>query len=207
MPLSSDSVAASQTRRSGSGPYLTHHERRYQKYADGGIAGFLRNELPRKVPIEIDETTRSRSHRSSAVTCAVSLYPAFPASKAVSVGSVTQERLALAPLSSKWPTTLTTWRRSADAAARQDHQHRRRSSIARHDFGESKGRGFDHVVILPTEPMRCWLSDPASDLKPQSRAKLYVALTRGRRSAAIAMDWGSAPLPAGFSLYRRTAPS
>ena len=27
------------------------------------------------------------------------------------------------------------------------------------NFGESKGRGFDHVVILPTGPMRKWLAD------------------------------------------------
>ena len=59
------------------------------------------------------------------------------------------------------------------------------------------------LQILPTKPMRRWLSDPATDLKPQSRAKFYVALTRGRYSVAIAMDWGAAPLPTGFSLYAR----
>lgn len=74
-------------------------------------------------------------------------------------------------------------------------------------MGESKGRGFDHVVILPTEPMRLWLSEPTTKLKPQSRAKFYVALTRARHSVAIAMDWGTAPLPAGFSLYTRTIPA
>lgn len=71
------------------------------------------------------------------------------------------------------------------------------------NMGESKGRGFDHVVILPTEPMRLWLSKPVSELRPQSRAKLYVALTRARHSVAIVMDWGTAPLPEGFSLYER----
>ncbi len=71
------------------------------------------------------------------------------------------------------------------------------------NFGESKGRGFDHVVILPTEPMKKWLVDPTAELKAQSRAKFYVALTRGRHSVAIAMDWGGTPLPAGFSLYER----
>jgi hypothetical protein len=75
------------------------------------------------------------------------------------------------------------------------------------NFGESKGRGFDHVVILPTEPMRSWLLDPTTELKPQSRAKFYVALTRGRHSVAIAMDWGTAPLPADFSLYKSAGPA
>ncbi|QKM54122.1 hypothetical protein B7759_00912 [Burkholderia glumae] len=71
------------------------------------------------------------------------------------------------------------------------------------NFGESKGRGFDHVVILPTAPMQNWLVDPTAELKAQSRAKFYVALTRARVSVAIAMNWGTAPLPAGFSLYER----
>ena len=57
------------------------------------------------------------------------------------------------------------------------------------------------MIILPTEPMRDWLANPAKDLKPQSRAKFYVALTRARHSVAIAMDWGRGPLPDGFSLY------
>ncbi|MFD2029447.1 hypothetical protein ACFSKM_02170 [Ancylobacter dichloromethanicus] len=39
------------------------------------------------------------------------------------------------------------------------------------NFGESKGRGFDHVVILPTDPMKQWLADPDSKLAAQSRAK------------------------------------
>jgi DNA helicase II / ATP-dependent DNA helicase PcrA len=38
------------------------------------------------------------------------------------------------------------------------------------NFGESKGRGFDHVVILPTGPMQKWLADPDSNLAAQSRA-------------------------------------
>ena len=63
------------------------------------------------------------------------------------------------------------------------------------NFGESKGRGFDHVVILPTEPMRNWLADPMAKLQPQARARFYVALTRARHSVAIAMEWESSFTP------------
>jgi DNA helicase-2/ATP-dependent DNA helicase PcrA len=69
------------------------------------------------------------------------------------------------------------------------------------NFGQSKGRGFDHVAIFPTKPMQLWLKDSTLALPPQSRAKLYVALTRGRRSVAVVMDWVDAPLPCGFALY------
>jgi superfamily I DNA/RNA helicase len=71
------------------------------------------------------------------------------------------------------------------------------------NFGEAKGRGFDHVVILPTEPMRKWRAVPGSKLVSQCRARFYVAMTRARHSVVIAMDWGDRPLTKGFSFYKR----
>jgi hypothetical protein len=191
--------------------YLTHHERRYQKYADGGIVDLLRNELPKKVPVDIDETTLNRSHRNSAVICTVSsrLFPALPASQACD-----RVRCRTGPAAWNGVFILRTADYAHYLATVRPMQLRDKITSPGVDhrwpamnFGESKGRGFDHVVILPTEPMRRWLSDPAMDLKPQSRAKFYVALTRGRHSVAIAMDWGTAPLPTGFLLYERAVPT
>lgn len=185
--------------------YLTHHERRHAKYADGGIVEFLRAELPRKVPVEIDETTLNRSHRNSASVCAISssLFPALPASQACDCDSC---RSAAPPHAGLF--VVRTADRARYLAAVRPMQLRDKITSAGVDqrfpamnFGHSKGRGFDHVLILPTEPMRKWLSNPAFDLKPESRAKLYVALTRGRHSVAVSMDWGASPLPPGFSLY------
>lgn len=191
--------------------YLTHHERRHQKYAEGGIVDFLRDKLPKKVPIDIDETTLNRSHRNSASICAVSsrLFPALPASEACECVRCRTASPANAGLFIV---------RTADyaqylATVRPMQLRDKITSVGvdkrwpAMNFGESKGRGFDHVVILPTEPMRSWLADPASALKAQSRAKFYVALTRGRYSVAIAMNWDSAPLPAGFSLYEAVQPA
>lgn len=191
--------------------YLTHHERRYKKYADGRIIDFLRNELPRKVSVDIDETTLNRSHRNNAVICAVSsrLFPALPAAQACEcvrcrTGTAAGPGafiLRTADYAHYMATIRPMQLRDKVTSRGIDHQ------WPAMNFGESKGRGFDHVVILPTEPMRRWLSDPATDLKPQSRAKFYVALTRGRHSVAIAMDWGTAPPPTGFTLYERAAPA
>jgi DNA helicase II / ATP-dependent DNA helicase PcrA len=187
--------------------YLTHHERRYGKYVDGGIVAFLQQELHRKVVVVIDETSLSRSHRNSAGICAVSsrLFPALPASRAcecercrrglpAGAGVFILRRADYAHyLASVRPMQL----RDKITSGGVDKR------LPVMNFGESKGRGFDHVVILPTTPMQQWLVDPKAKLKAQSRAKFYVALTRGRHSVAIAMDWGAAPVPAGFSLYER----
>ena len=189
--------------------YLTHHERRYAKYADGGIVAFLRQELPKKVTIEIDETTLNRSHRNSVEICAVSsrLYPDLSASQAC---ECVQCR---APSKMAGLYILQTADYAHYLATVRPMQLRDRIDSAGVDrqspamnFGESKGRGFDHVVIIPTEPMRRWLSK-GGELKPQSRAKFYVALTRARHSVAIVMDWDSTPIPAGFSLYQAVGPT
>jgi DNA helicase-2/ATP-dependent DNA helicase PcrA len=69
------------------------------------------------------------------------------------------------------------------------------------NFGESKGRGFDRVVILPTGPMLKWLRNVDEELAPQTRARFYVALTRARHSVALVADWHNDDIPVGFSLF------
>lgn len=186
--------------------YLTHHERRYGKYVNGGIAAFLQT-LPKKLKIEVDLTSLSRSHRNSALICAVSsrLFPEFAAATACDCAACRQAVPANAGafiinlsdyahyLAAVRPLQL---RDAVDSAGIDP-------SAPAMNFGESKGRGFDHVVILPTTPMKKWLADHTSELKPQSRARFYVAMTRARHSVAIAMDWKQGALPAGFTLYER----
>ena len=52
------------------------------------------------------------------------------------------------------------------------------------NFGEVKGMAFDRVLILPTGPVTKYVETRA-DLKPEARAKLYVAVTRARHSVGI----------------------
>ncbi len=189
--------------------YLTHHEKKYKKYSDGGIVRFLQSEL-RKVPFEIDDATLGRSHRNSAPICAVSsrLYPELPASSACEcvrcrTGAPAHNGLFLVRPSDY-----------ADYVIRFSPMQLRDKATSTGvepnapvmNFGEAKGRGFDHVIILPTQPMKAWLKDPGSKLAAQSRARFYVAMTRGRHSVAIAMDWSNDPLPTGFQMYQRRTP-
>ena len=57
------------------------------------------------------------------------------------------------------------------------------------NFGESKGLSFDRVLIYPTQNMVGWVKDNDFVLKNEVRAKLYVGITRARRSATIVMDY------------------
>ncbi len=188
--------------------YLTHNERRLAKYADGGIANFLQT-LPHKLKIQIDDTSLNRSHRNSSVICAVAsrLFPALAATQACDCASCRR-----APPAHSGMFLLRRADYAEYMATVRPMQLRDKVTSSGVDaaspvmnFGGSKGRGFDHVVIIPTAPMQKWLADPKTALPAQSRAKLYVAITRARHSVAIAMDWTAASLPTGFSLYERPA--
>ncbi|WP_181703086.1 UvrD-helicase domain-containing protein [Chthonobacter albigriseus] len=184
--------------------YLTHNERRHVKYANGGIAEFLRK-LPKKLKINIDDKSLNRSHRNNAAICAVSssLFPAMAATRACECATCRRP-----PPSHSGVFILKTSDYAHYLAAVRPVQLRNSISSRGVDpsfpawnFGESKGRGFDHVIILPTDPMKKWLANSSSQLAAQSRAKFYVALTRARHSVAVVIDWKAASLPAGFSLY------
>lgn len=56
------------------------------------------------------------------------------------------------------------------------------------NFGESKGQTLDRVLIYPTKEMIKWVENDSHPLKNEARAKLYVALTRARHSAAIVVN-------------------
>lgn len=184
--------------------YLTHNERRLAKFAEGGIADFLRT-LPQKLKIEIDDASLNRSHRNSAAICAVSsrLFPKLSATQACDCASCRQSPpthagvflLRMADYAQYLATVRPMQLRDKITSSGVD------PAWPVMNFGESKGRGFDHVVILPTVPMQKWLANPQAALAAQSRARLYVAITRAKHSVAIAMDWKSTALPTSFAFY------
>lgn len=68
------------------------------------------------------------------------------------------------------------------------------------NFGNSKGLGFDHVLIHPTESMWKWLFNHNENLNSETRAKLYVAITRAKYSAAFVIS-GKCSASHNYTLY------
>ncbi|MCQ4317816.1 ATP-dependent helicase [Stutzerimonas zhaodongensis] len=63
------------------------------------------------------------------------------------------------------------------------------------NFGVSKGRTFNRVLIYPTNPIGKFISK-GEYLVPLSAADFYVAVTRAQQSVAIILDKpGASPLP------------
>lgn len=70
------------------------------------------------------------------------------------------------------------------------------------NFGNSKGRSYDRVLIYPTKPITKWIKDNDSDLKPESRSKFYVAVTRARYSVGIVYDYKDDEVINGTEKYK-----
>jgi DNA helicase-2/ATP-dependent DNA helicase PcrA len=169
--------------------YLTHQERKYAKYSDGGIVEFLQTKAPRRIKWRLDTETLGTSHRNSGVICELSslLYPGLPGSRAC-------ECADCRPVGDD-SSRLYLVRSHEVGAFLEKHnamQLRDRVDVTgvhpdfpAMNFGMSKGLGFARVLIFPTLPMLKWLKNADQALPPQSRAKLYVAVTRARHGLAV----------------------
>jgi DNA helicase II / ATP-dependent DNA helicase PcrA len=185
--------------------YLTHHEAKYGKYADGKLAQFLNEKLPKKLPIEVDAETLNTSHRNSAEICSLAskLYPDMKPSTACTCKECRSDKPAGAGIFIVRPPNYTRYMESYLPVQLRDKitsagVDKRFPTM---NFGESKGRGFDRVIILPTGPMHKWLRNVDEELAPQTRARFYVALTRARHSVALVADWRDDDIPVGFSPF------
>ncbi len=70
------------------------------------------------------------------------------------------------------------------------------------NFGNSKGLTFDRVLIYPTEPIKDWIKSNSVDLKPTSRSRFYVAVTRARYSVGIVYNFTDGEVIDGTEKYQ-----
>ncbi|MCW9709028.1 UvrD-helicase domain-containing protein [Fodinibius salsisoli] len=163
--------------------YLTHWEKKYKKYQSGKIADFINDECADK-NVEIDRTTLSNSHRNNPEICnfANRLYPDFEPAKSANNEETEHDGIFLVkskdrfkyldkydPIQLRWSS-------------------KNKKVLEKYpvlNFGESKGQTYDRVLIYPTKSMLNWIKDPETNLKDQTKAKFYVAITRARFSVGI----------------------
>ncbi len=69
------------------------------------------------------------------------------------------------------------------------------------NFGNSKGLSFNRILIYPTKPIMTWIKDNNSELKPTSRCKFYVAVTRAKHSVGVVYDYADGEEIDGISNY------
>lgn len=163
--------------------YHTHEEAKNNKYSEGKIELFIRERCHN---IQIDKTTLNITHRNEQNVCsfANSIYPDFEPCKADAKEPTGHDGVFFvrkkdveAYLKKYQPMQL---RDSRSTSVNEKYPAM--------NFGYSKGLTFNRTIIYPTVPMKEWIFDHSSDLKAESRARLYVAVTRARYSVAIIID-------------------
>lgn len=185
--------------------YLTHNEAKYDKYAEGKLVQFLKEKLPKRVAYELDEESLNTSHRNSDAICALAsrLYPELKASTACKCASCRKDDNGHAGFFIVRPDDIARYIatfRPMQLCLAANSKGVDRTNPAM-NFGASKGRGFDRVLIHPTDHMLRWLRNDKQALANQTRAKLYVALTRARMSVAVVANLNQEDAPVGFELF------
>ena len=164
--------------------YHTHEEAKNKKYNDGRISEYVKEKCK---TIEIDDTTLNVSYRNPQQICdlANQLYPDMIPCQSKGLPGNSHHIGVYLVKSNDVETYLKAYnpvqlRDSIRKAVNPEY------SVM--NYGNSKGLTMEHVLIYPTKPIMSWLKDRSKALEGQSRAKLYVAITRARFSVAFIDD-------------------
>lgn len=170
------------------GTYSTSDSPKYTKFKKSGIVAYFRQLVAKRTDTVLDEASLLVNHRCHPALCELSdaLFPDFLRSKSSNTDVtghdgifLVRERDVEAYLHAFAPMQLRYSRRTSVSDSRTVM-----------NFGESKGLTFERVLIYPTKTFVGWLKDGTTELKPDVRAKCYVALTRARSSAGIVIANG-----------------
>lgn len=171
--------------------YSTHWEKKNQLYRNGNIKKYILEKCYKRDRISIDEDTLNYSHRNNKQICEFSslLYPNYPhvlpcKCKKCHQITITHQGIFLVKQSdlNKYMTIYNPVQLKYDKRVTINTQY------DNYNFGASKGKGFDRVIIYPTGNILKWLFDHKLRMGDETRAKLYVAITRARYSVAFVVN-------------------
>ena len=179
--------------------YLTHSEKKYTKYRDGKIKEFIQNEC-KKIAVEIDESILNCSYRNNELICRFSskLFPNYSVPSSNQNDEVGHKGIFFIKesdidiyLAQYQPLQL-----------RINRGKQVNTSFSVMNFGESKGLGFDRVLIYPTKPILDFILKNKS-LDGTSRAKFYVAVTRAKHSVGIVYNFKDSDIVENVQNWQR----
>lgn len=155
-----------------------------KKYKCDGIIEYFIDKLP---TVKRDDTILNTNYRCIDVICKLSdrLYPSL--SPVVSGNNKSDSRMGCFFVRkkdiNKYLEELPT------IQLRHSIKTKVNTKYPAYNFGSVKGKSYDHVLIYPTADMVTWLVDGIDNLKQETRAKFYVAITRARFSVGFVVDY------------------
>ncbi len=165
--------------------YNTHWEKQNKQYQDGKIKEFIQDKC-KEISVEIDENSLNCSYRNNELICQFSskLFPEYtvPTSKQ---NDEVEHKGVFFMKESDVDMYLVKYQ---PLQLRVDRRKKVNTNFSVMNFGESKGLGFDRVLIYPTQPILDFILNN-KNLDGKSRAKFYVAITRARHSVGIVYNF------------------
>lgn len=160
-----------------------HQDKKNKKYF-GYIDRYIKD---KKLDVEIDVTTLNQTYRNNTDICnfANKFYPGMQPCKSANIKKTGHDGIFILKESQVnqyhyiyRPVVL------RDSKKTKVNIHSTKQ-VTIYNFQKSKGLGFDRVLIFPTKELLQWIMDSTYRLKPKTRAKSYVAVTRARFSVAF----------------------
>ncbi|GAB6107997.1 UvrD-helicase domain-containing protein [Fusibacter bizertensis] len=177
--------------------YLTHNEKKYEKYKNGQIKEFLLNECKKWKP-QIDESTLNNSFRCNDKICYFSskLFPEYKSCSSNQSEETDHDGVFF--INEKEVDKYI--EKYNPVLLRHNREKQVPEGFKVYNFGESKGLTFERVLIFPTTPQLNWIlgKGNSTELKFEARCKLYVALTRAKFSVAIVHNYSKKTLVDGI---------
>lgn len=160
-----------------------HHDNKNKNYF-GHIDRYIRD---KKLNVEIDVKTLNCSYRNNTDICnfANKFYPEMQPCESANVEKTGHDGIFIV-VESQVDQYYDIYRPIVlrDSKRTKINIHATSQAIV-YNFKKSKGLGFDRVLIYPTAELLKWINNPMHQLKTQTRAKSYVAVTRARFSVAF----------------------
>lgn len=170
--------------------YLTNHSKRNEKYQNGGISNYIKENF-NEDNFEINDTQLNVSHRNPKVIISYSLqlFPVLPKCEACFCSichNPVEKHVGMFYINKKdvknyvtlFNPVILRWSKKSEIPVNTRVM----------NMGVSKGLTFDHVLIIPTPKIVAWIKDHSYDLEFSIRCKFYVAITRARYSCAVILD-------------------
>lgn len=178
------------------GTYSTSNAKRNNKYKKSNIVNFFEDKT---IKIKTDETSLTTNHRCVNAICELSdkLYPEYKKTTSANLKSSGHDGVFFIK-----PKDVSDYLKKYNPVQlRSDSRALINENYLFKNFGDSKGLEFERVLIYPTIPISNWLIDNKLALKPVSRSKFYVALTRAIYSVGIVCDYNSNMLIEGINKF------
>ena len=168
--------------------YYTHWERKNEAYRNGRIKEYVEKECYKRDKIQIDDETLCMSHRNNQQICDFSskLYPSCPKVNSCNCSACHNVSVEHQGIYIVKKSDLERYLAKYNPVQLRYSISTKTSTLYRsQNFGQSKGKTYDRVIIYPTNKIMQWLKDNSVCLPEETRSKLYVAITRARYSVAF----------------------